>query len=224
MKLQARLIMNAKEMCMLPDEVTIKFNPKLLLVSPPAAFLAISLYFLPWSAVTAPAWVQAFGSIAAIVAAFLVAERSHARDRESARMASLENDLRAAKLVESAAHEAASSVQGIYVQLQSGSAFLHRDGISTLRLIEADKTLRSLLTQPLSPGVIGCIFIIINHLAEVFLEIKQWPALGPSNLEVARGNLLKRQWAISDCRSTIEQDYLRIAGLIGTPVSIRPVG
>lgn len=176
----------------------------------------------PWEE-EAAAWVQAFGSIAAIIAAFLVADRSHAKDRESARLAALENDLRAAKLAESAAFEAACSVFGIKVQLASGAIPLNAGGISTLRLNEADKTLRSLLTQPLSPGVIGCIFIIINELAEVFLEIKSWGPLGPQNYNEARRGLLHRHSTVMSCRLTIEQDYLRIASLSGAPVTIRVV-
>lgn len=59
---------------MLPDEVTVnfKFRPKLWLVSPIAALLVFGLFQLPWGAASAPAWVQAVGSIAAIFAAWII--------------------------------------------------------------------------------------------------------------------------------------------------------
>lgn len=65
---------------MLPDviKVNFTFSPKLLLASPMAALLVIGMIFLPWGADNAPAWVQAIGSVGAIVAAFLIANHQHA--------------------------------------------------------------------------------------------------------------------------------------------------
>lgn len=56
---------------MLPDEFRINFvvRPWHLLISPLGALLAIGVLFLPWEAESAPAWVQAIGSIGAIAGA-----------------------------------------------------------------------------------------------------------------------------------------------------------
>lgn len=65
---------------MLPEEIKVNFafNPRLLLVSPVTVLLAVGVFFLPWGAETAPAWVQAIGSVGAIVAALLIANHQHA--------------------------------------------------------------------------------------------------------------------------------------------------
>lgn len=57
---------------MLPDEITVnfKFRPKLLLVSPIAILLAFGLFQMPWGDASAPAWVQAIGTILAVLAAW----------------------------------------------------------------------------------------------------------------------------------------------------------
>jgi hypothetical protein len=62
---------------MLPDEVKVNFTirPKLLLVSPLAALALFGLLCLPWGAESAPAWVQAVGSVAAILAAWIIPHR-----------------------------------------------------------------------------------------------------------------------------------------------------
>lgn len=59
---------------MLPDEIPIKFTlrPKQLLVTPIAVLLVFWFFHLPWGEESAPAWVQAIGSIAAIFAAWMI--------------------------------------------------------------------------------------------------------------------------------------------------------
>lgn len=63
---------------MLPDEVTISFRPRLLLVSPLAVFLVAGSFYIPWGAESAPAWAQAIGTIGAVIAALMIANHQHA--------------------------------------------------------------------------------------------------------------------------------------------------
>lgn len=62
---------------MLPDEITVNFKirPKLLLVSPLVVLAVFGLFKLPWGAGSAPAWVQAIGSVTAIIAAIWISNR-----------------------------------------------------------------------------------------------------------------------------------------------------
>lgn len=62
---------------MLPNEIPVSFKikPKLLLVSPLAVLAVIGLWHLPWGAATAPAWVQAIGSVGAILSAIWISSR-----------------------------------------------------------------------------------------------------------------------------------------------------
>lgn len=71
---------------MLPDEITVnfKFRPRLWLVSPLAALSVFALFFVPWGAESAPAWVQAIGSVAAILVSVQIA-RSADRRADKAR-------------------------------------------------------------------------------------------------------------------------------------------
>jgi hypothetical protein len=79
--------MVAKEVRMLPDKIKVNFtfNPKLLLVSPVAVLLAVGMFYLPWGAERAPAWVQAVGSVAAILVAVWLSERQSAHRIHEAR-------------------------------------------------------------------------------------------------------------------------------------------
>jgi type II secretory pathway pseudopilin PulG len=62
---------------MLPDEIKVNFTirPKLLLVSPLAVLALFGLFFLPWGDESAPSWVQAIGSVVAIIAAVWISNR-----------------------------------------------------------------------------------------------------------------------------------------------------
>lgn len=64
------------EQGMLGTEIVIRFRwvsvAKVLLFSPAVAVPICLLFYLPWESANAPAWVQAIGSIAAIIAAWLI--------------------------------------------------------------------------------------------------------------------------------------------------------
>lgn len=61
---------------MLKREIVISFKwlsiVKVLFFSPVVVISAWLIFFLPWSSPNAPAWVQAIGSVAAIIAAWLI--------------------------------------------------------------------------------------------------------------------------------------------------------
>lgn len=58
--------------------VSFTLRPKHLLVSPIAALVAVGVFYLPWGAESAPAWVQGVGSIGAIIAALVISNHQHA--------------------------------------------------------------------------------------------------------------------------------------------------
>ncbi len=83
---------------MLPDEIPIRFTlrPKQLWVNPFVVVGGVVAFFLvPWSADAAPAWVQAVGSIGAILGAFAVANHQHtvAEQRDIAERKDKEKEL-----------------------------------------------------------------------------------------------------------------------------------
>jgi len=65
---------------------------KLFLFSPALLLIGSLLFYVPWSSPNAPAWVQAVGSIAAIIAAWLIPyqlERARARKQKAELVASV---------------------------------------------------------------------------------------------------------------------------------------
>lgn len=65
---------------------------KLFLFSPALLLTGSLLFYVPWSSPNAPAWVQAVGSIAAIIAAWLIPyqlERARARKQKAELLASV---------------------------------------------------------------------------------------------------------------------------------------
>lgn len=72
---------------MLPKEIPVHFTirPKHLLLSPLVVFPAMGLFYLPWGGESAPAWVQAIGSIGAIWAGFgVLAKQNQAAEKREA--------------------------------------------------------------------------------------------------------------------------------------------
>lgn len=80
---QAHVLEADKGVRMLPKEIPIRFTlrPMHLLLSPLGVLLVIGAYHLPWGADSAPAWVQAVGSVAAIAFAWLI-PYLHEREKE----------------------------------------------------------------------------------------------------------------------------------------------
>lgn len=70
----ARIALVAKEVRVLPKEFTVSFivRPWLWLVSPFAVLAGVWMVYLPWESNSAPAWVQAVGSVAAIFTAWMI--------------------------------------------------------------------------------------------------------------------------------------------------------
>lgn len=70
---------------MLPREVVITLYPhyflKALVLSPAVVILGWWVFSWPWDSVSAPAWVQAVGSVGAVLAAIWVSDRQHRLER-----------------------------------------------------------------------------------------------------------------------------------------------
>jgi hypothetical protein len=91
---------------MLPKEIVFTIRPRdlgrILLVSPLAVLIAWWIFNWPWESPNAPAWVQAVGSIAAILVSVWIA---NAKDRRDEKKAKEKLDL-----VESAVSQTAASM------------------------------------------------------------------------------------------------------------------
>lgn len=102
---------------MLPEEIRFKTNTLLkAALSPPGALfivVAIVLMFQRWTFDNAAAWVQAIGSIGAIIGAFMVATRTHELERRKSREADLGVEIRAVSLAEGIVQEAVSALTTI---------------------------------------------------------------------------------------------------------------
>ncbi|WP_330114893.1 hypothetical protein SA496_01095 [Pseudomonas sp. JS3066] len=76
-------MINGKENAVLPNDVTITLRPRTLLaglfLSPLAGGIIWWVLSLPWNSANAPAWVQAVGSVGAVLVAMLVASRHSAQ-------------------------------------------------------------------------------------------------------------------------------------------------
>lgn len=186
-------------------------------ISAPGVIVGLACLYLislgwPYAASTA-AWVQAIGSVLAIIAAIWIADRGHQRDRERALLDALIGEAAAARLAECVAHEAASAVLGLGAQWESG-LFLGGN-ISTLRIEQVDNTFRALIQQPVPPRIVSTLFIAIGEVAEAFVDIKRWQLLGAP--DDWRDVLQRRASTIYSCRLTFELEYERLASLTGVP-------
>jgi hypothetical protein len=123
-----------------------------------------------------PAWVQAVGSVAAILVAIWISERSHKRDRERARQQEIDDTSRVVGLAERAVFEARLSVGGVKgsaTKLASVSA----EKVPLGRLRQAAEILRGVLLQPLPSDVAADVFAVLAHVAEVEAEVVKWAPL-----------------------------------------------
>ena len=155
----------------------------------------------------AAAWVQAVGSILAIVAAFLVANRAHELQRNAAHKVSLESEARAAYLAECAAFEAACAIKGC---LDQGKNFLKTMRVSDARIQESRRVLRNVLSQPLSGNTVHHIFLIQEQLSEVIAQIEIWNrTLGPTQDHL--DDIKRRVRTVLACRKVINREYVDIA-------------
>ena len=123
---------------MFPDLVSFKISTVYkAAVSPPGALLigaAAVLVFRQWPTDTAAAWVQAIGSIGAILGAFAVANRTHKIEREAERQKQLEQECSAAYIAETIAWQFGEVAKGFYgAALEYESVHSHLRNLETIR-------------------------------------------------------------------------------------------
>lgn len=204
---------------MLPEKICFRTNVLLkIALSPPGAFfiggIAV-LLFRQWPTDNAAAWVQAFGSISAIVAAFMVANNAHRRQIEAARKASQESEARAAHLAECAAYEAVCALYRRAKEWDPMTAKKH----STARLAESRRVLRNTLAQPLPNNIVSSIFRIQEELSETIVMVEEWGPLGPNQDQV---QLLKKRARTAEIfYKTIQKEYLDISNRAGIAATVR---
>jgi len=100
---------------MLPDEIRFKTNTLLrIALSPAGAFIlggVVVLLVRKWPTDNAAAWVQAIGSIGAILGAFMIASRTHRLERVAARENDLGVEIKAVVLAEGVVQEAVLALE-----------------------------------------------------------------------------------------------------------------
>jgi hypothetical protein len=146
---QNRRLCNGLEPHMFPEEIRFKTNTLLkIAISPPGAFFvgcAFVLLFIK-SSESAAAWVQAIGSIGAIVGAFLVARQTHTLEQKAGKESELGIEIRAVLLAEGIVQEAHAALSTAYRNARNSSD----TPVSARRLESVHQALMLAITQPVS--------------------------------------------------------------------------
>lgn len=134
---------------MFPEEIRFKTNTLLkIALSPPGAFVIGCAFILLFtkSSESAAAWVQAIGSIGAIVGAFLVARQTHALEQRAGKESELGIEIRAVLLAEGIVQEAHAALSAAYRNAKN------RDDtpVSARRLESVHQALMLAISQPVS--------------------------------------------------------------------------
>ncbi|WP_308908491.1 hypothetical protein [Pseudomonas canadensis] len=209
---------------MFPSEVSFKTkNLYKIAVSPPGAFVvgvAVTSIARAWPSEGAAAWVQAIGSIAAIVGAFMVAQRTHQMERKSKSEDSIRVEVEALCFAENAAYEAYSAVHQIAEYALPRPSF-----ISLSRLEEVRHTLRCLLNKPLPAEAFSSVFVVQEQVSEALsAAVRVTENYGDSSYEIYKDSdeLKRRRDNLMDARRVIAGLYWNKARIAGIPFSRRP--
>ena len=169
----------------------------------------------PWAA-----WVQAIGSIGAIVGAFLIAQHTHRLERNAKAEETIQLEIDALHFAENAAYEAYSSVNQV-----AGFAVSAPYMIGLGRLEEVRYTLRSLLSRPLPAEVFGAIFVVQEQVSEALNaaeRVKKDINLPGYMRQGDAQELEHRRQVLSEARKIIAGLYWNKAALAGIPYDRRP--
>lgn len=135
---------------MLPEKICLKTNVLLeIALSPPGAFFIggiTVLLFRQWPTDNAAAWVQAVGSIGAIVGAFLVANRTQRLVQREARDAELGVEIKAVLLAEGIVKEATETFVAVCKNVNNFA----ETGVSFRRMESVHQALMLAISQPIS--------------------------------------------------------------------------
>lgn len=143
----------------------------------PGAVLVFAFTYLIMLAVnageTGAAWVQAVGSVCAILVAIWISERGHQRDRDNAEEEAHAECSRLIGLAERAVYEAGLAISQLTDRVQEVQA-LAAERANLGRLEQAAEILRGLLLQPLPQLVAADVFAVLAHVAELAGEVSSW--------------------------------------------------
>lgn|GEM_PF-4741344 len=135
---------------MLPEKICLRTNVLLkIALSPPGAFFIggiTVLLFRKWPTDNAAAWVQAVGSIGAIIGAFLVANRTHRLMQQEARDAEFGVEIKAVLLAEGIVKEAAETFVAVCRNSNSNA----ETGVGFRRMESVHQALMLAISQPIS--------------------------------------------------------------------------
>lgn len=135
---------------MLPEKICFRTNVLLeIALSPPGAFFIggmTVLLFRQWPTDNAAAWVQAVGSIGAIIGAFLVANRTHRLMQREARDAEFGVEIKAVLLAEGIVKEAAETFVAVCRNFNSNA----ETGVGFRRMESVHQALMLAISQPIS--------------------------------------------------------------------------
>lgn len=169
--------------------------------------ILLMLYFL-WDIEQAPAWVQAIGSVGAILVAIWISERGHKRDSEAEKKASYADLSRMAWVCECACQEAIFAL----AEASSGKLFT-KEGLSSERVQRCADTVRGFLANDLPHRLVNTMFTVIAELESASNDI----AMLRENIAVADYEewFKPRIAVIKACQSMCQAEHLRLAKLAG---------
>jgi hypothetical protein len=151
---------------MFPTEIRFKTNTLLkVMLSPPGAFFlggVTVLIFRNWPSDNAAAWVQAVGSIGAILGAFMIATHAHKLERRAARDSELSTNSRAVLLAEGIVQEAAAVLSSICERFHKAD-----DTPATFRRMESvHQALMLAVSQPISESALKPVLKTLQRVSD----------------------------------------------------------
>lgn len=208
----------------------LKFPPMMAIASVWVVWLFLAVGVLGWALFIlldafdakkdAAAWVQAFGSIAAVVGAFLVAQRVHQLERMAKAVEATELEVDALRFAENAAYEAHASVNQA-----AGFAASAPYMIGLGRLEEVRHVLRSLLNGPLPSSAFSLIFVVQEQVCEALSaaeRVKKGFDTPQYRSQSDIQELEYRRDSLANARKAIASLYWNNAALAGIAYNRRP--
>lgn len=198
---------------MFDREFHIRFNLadllKGLCASPVVVVAAYGLICLPWDSNNAPLWVQAIGSVGAILVAVWVTDRGHRHQLEAAKLKALADDSQAAWVCECAFREVVSALG----EASDGDLF-RMPGIMSSRVQRSGETLRQLLGQRVPHRLVDTVFTAIAEVEGAATDIAL--LRNSDAIEDYARFFQQRIATMRALQTTCQTEHLRLARLSGT--------
>jgi len=159
--------------------------------------------------VTGAAWVQAVGSIGAILVAIWVSERSHKKARETEKAVSYAEQSRVAWICECACQEAILALQ----EGADGKLF-RAEGITSERVLRAGETMRLMLDKAIPHRLVNPMFSGIAVIEQAWADIQSLRgSIGVADYQVW---FLPHISSLEHTRVVCQTEHLRLAELAGS--------